>query len=106
LVGRRGRTLDAIQHIAQRTAGLHGEGCVRVSVDAAGYRAQREDELRQVADDAAETALRSGREVELEAMPPAERRVVHEYLRDRDDVSTHSEGTEPARYLVVSPTAA
>jgi spoIIIJ-associated protein len=72
-------------------------------VDADGYRERRAHALREDADDAAEEALRSGRAVELDPMPASERRVVHEHLRDRGDVRTHSEGEEPERYLVVSP---
>jgi spoIIIJ-associated protein len=76
---------------------------VRVEIDADGYRARRAELLRADADDAAEEALRDGQPVELEAMPPSERRIVHEYLRERGGVETHSEGEEPKRFLVVSP---
>jgi spoIIIJ-associated protein len=72
-------------------------------IDANGYRDRRADALRGEADDAAEEALSSGRPVELDPLPPFERRIVHEYLRDRGDVDTHSEGNEPQRFLVVSP---
>jgi spoIIIJ-associated protein len=102
-IGRRGQTIDAIQHLAQRIVFHGGESTVRVVVDADGYRERRAESLREDADDAAEEALRSGEAVELEPMPASERRVVHEHLRDRGDVRTHSEGEEPERYLVVSP---
>jgi spoIIIJ-associated protein len=103
LIGRRGQTIDAVQHLAQRIL-FHGAvSKVRVVIDADGYRERRADALRQEADDAAEEVLRSGEPVELSPMPASERRVVHEHLRDRGDVSTHSEGEEPERYLVVSP---
>jgi spoIIIJ-associated protein len=102
-IGRRGQTIDAVQHLAQRIVFPEGPSQVRVEIDADGYRERRAEILRDDADDAVEEALRDGRPVELEPMPPSERRIVHEYLRDRDDVETHSEGEEPGRFLVVSP---
>ena len=102
-IGRRGQTIDAVQHLAQRIVFPEGPSPVRVVIDADGYRERRAEALRADADDAAEEALRSGEPVELDPMPPSERRIVHEYLRDRGDVETHSEGDEPDRYLVVSP---
>jgi spoIIIJ-associated protein len=102
-IGRRGQTIDAVQHLAQRIVFPGGPSPVRVVVDADGYRERRAELLRADADDAAEEALRSGRAVELDPMPPSERRIVHEYLRERGSVQTHSEGDEPERYLVVSP---
>jgi spoIIIJ-associated protein len=102
-IGRRGNTIDAVQHLAQRIVFPEGPSPVRVVIDADGYRERRAEALRAEADDAAEEALRSGRPVELDPMPPFERRVVHEYLRERGGVETHSEGDEPERYLIVSP---
>jgi spoIIIJ-associated protein len=102
-IGRRGQTIDAVQHLAQRIVFHEGPSPVRIVIDADGYRDRRADVLREEADDAAEEALRTGKAVELSAMPASERRVIHEYLRDREDVETHSEGDEPDRYLVVSP---
>jgi spoIIIJ-associated protein len=103
LIGRRGQTIDAVQHLAQRIL-FHGGGSkVRVVIDADGYRERRAQTLQQDADDAAEEALRLGESVELAPIPASERRVVHEHLRDRGDVRTYSEGEEPERYLVVSP---
>jgi spoIIIJ-associated protein len=102
-IGRRGQTIDAVQHLAQRIVFPEGPSPVRVEIDADGYRERRAELLRAEADDAAEEALRSGRAVELDPMPPSERRIVHEYLRERGGVQTHSEGDEPERYLVVSP---
>lgn len=102
LVGDDGAVIEAIQHLAQRIV-LRGEVGLRVTVDAAGYRARREEALRVEADRAAERAVDEGREVALRPMPAAERRFVHEYLRERGDVETHSEGDEPRRRLVVSP---
>ncbi len=104
-IGRRGQTIDAVQHLAQRIVFPDGPSSVRVVIDANGYRERRAQALRAEADDAAEEALSSGKPVELDPLPPFERRIVHEYLRDRGDVETHSEGDEPERYLVVTPTA-
>jgi spoIIIJ-associated protein len=103
LIGRRGQTIDAVQHLAQRIVFPGGQSTARVVIDADGYRERRAAALREDADDAAEEALRSGQPVGLPPMPASERRVVHEYLRDRGDVETHSEGDEPERRLVVSP---
>jgi spoIIIJ-associated protein len=72
-------------------------------VDADGYRGRREAELRSEAERAADTAVAEGRPVALSAMPAAERRFVHEHLRERGGVETHSEGDEPRRRLIVAP---
>jgi spoIIIJ-associated protein len=102
-IGRRGQTIDAVQHLAQRFVFRGGPSTARVVIDADGYRERRGRVLREDADDAAEEALRLRQPIELDPMPASERRVVHEHLRERGDVQTHSEGEEPERYLVVSP---
>ena len=102
-IGRHGQTIDAVQHLAQRIVFPGGPSEVRVVIDADGYRERRAQTLRADADGAAEEVLRSGQSVELDPMPASERRIVHEHLRDRGDVQTHSEGEEPERRLVVSP---
>ena len=102
-IGRRGQTIDAVQHLAQRIVFPEGPSSVRVVVDADGYRERRAESLQADAEEAAEEAIRTGRPVELEPMPASERRIVHEYLRERGGVETHSEGDEPGRRLVVSP---
>jgi spoIIIJ-associated protein len=102
-IGRHGQTIDAVQHLAQRIVFPDGPSSIRVVIDANGYRERRAEALRGEADDAADQAISTGRSVELDPLPASERRVVHEYLRDRDDVETHSEGDEPERYLVISP---
>lgn len=103
LIGRRGQTIDALQHLAQRIVFPGGGGQMRVVIEVDGYRERQAQALRTVALDAAEDALASGAPVELDPMPASERRIVHEFLRDREDVSTHSEGEEPERYLIVEP---
>ena len=104
-IGRHGQTIDAVQHLAFKTATRDQppSAGVRVVVDAAGYRERREQALQRQADEAAADAVRSKRPVALDAMSATERKVVHEYLKDRDDVETYSEGTEPDRHLVVAP---
>ena len=104
-IGKHGQTIDAVQHLAtriiQRDAG-DGER-IRVEIDAAGYRDRRREQLEQQAEEAAEKALSEESSVDLPAMNAAERRIVHQHLRDREDVDTHSEGDEPRRYLVITP---
>jgi spoIIIJ-associated protein len=104
-IGRHGTTIDAVQHLAFKVANRNAgrDEAVRVTVDAAGYRERREQMLHRQADQAAARAARSGRPVALDAMSATERKVVHEHLKDRDDVETYSEGTEPDRHLVVAP---
>jgi len=102
LLGAGATVLDAIQHLAQRVVLRGGEG-LRVLVDVAGYRAQRETELRATADRAADTAIAEQRPVSLAPMSATERRFVHEHLRERAEVATHSEGEEPHRRLIVAP---
>lgn len=105
-IGKHGQTIDAVQHLAGRVA-FHGreDERKRVVIDAAGYRERREGALRRQADRAATDALRYARPVALDAMGAFERRFVHEYLRERGDVETYSEGEEPDRHLVVAPLA-
>jgi spoIIIJ-associated protein len=107
-IGRHGQTIDAVQHLAFKVANRDAgrDDAVRVTVDAAGYRARREQALHRQAEQAAEQAVESGRPVALDAMSATERKVVHEFLKDRGDVETYSEGTEPDRHLVVAPLSA
>jgi spoIIIJ-associated protein len=102
-IGRRGQTIDAVQHLAQRIVFPDGPSTVRVQIDADGYRERRAQLLRSDADEAADQAIREGRPVELDPMPASERRIVHEHLRERGGIETYSEGDEPDRYLVVAP---
>ncbi|TMK39176.1 MAG: KH domain-containing protein [Actinobacteria bacterium] len=103
VIGRHGQTIDAIQHLAQRVVLRDRSVHKAIVVDAAGYRDRRRATLNAQADAAAEEAVRHGRPVSLDAMNPGERRIVHERLRDRLDVETYSEGSEPDRHLVVAP---
>jgi spoIIIJ-associated protein len=103
-IGRHGQTIDAVQHLAQRILLADPEAeRRRIVVDAEGYRARRREALEKQADQAAIDAERFGRPVALDAMTASERKHVHEYLRERGGVDTHSEGDEPERHLVVTP---
>ncbi len=90
-----------MQTLAGAIASRGAEERVGVVVDAAGYRDRRRRTLEAVAVRSAEEALREGMRVELDPMSAAERRLVHERLKDYDGVSTVSEGDEPNRYVVV-----
>ncbi len=103
LIGRRGQTIDAVQLLCYRAAFRGLQDRKRVVVDASGYRARREEAIERQADRAADRALKTGKEIELEAMTPTERRVVHQYLKDRAGVETFSEGDEPERCVIVAP---
>jgi spoIIIJ-associated protein len=103
LIGKHGTTIDALQHLAFRAAFRGLEERKQVIVDAAGYRERREAALQRMADRAVTEALRYDRPVELEPMRAPERKVVHNYLGERTDVETHSEGDEPDRRLVITP---
>ncbi len=103
LIGHRGQTIDAIQHLAYRIAFRGASDRKRVIVDAAGYRERRAVALRAAGDQAAEAAIHDRRPIALDAMNALERKVVHEHLKSRHDVETYSEGQEPSRRLVVAP---
>lgn len=101
LIGKHGQTIDAVQTLAN--AMLASEGKRKdVVVDAAGYRERRRRTIEGIAFRAAEEALRSQLRVELEPMTSAERRLVHECLKEYVGVQTASEGDEPHRHVVVT----
>ena len=103
LIGRRGQTIDAVQLICYRAAFRGREDRKRVVVDAAGYRERRRSMVERQADRAADRALETGREIELEPMTPNERKIVHDHLKERSGVETFSEGEEPERCVIVAP---
>jgi spoIIIJ-associated protein len=104
LIGRYGQTIDAVQYIVNAIVSRREGERVEVTVDAAGYRERRRVMLERVALRSAERALTSAQPVELEPMTAVERKVVHLRLKEFDGVETSSEGTEPNRYVVVTPT--
>ena len=101
LIGRRGDTLDAIQHLANYTINRGLDGHVRVNVDAECYREKREDSLRRYARKKAQQVLKARRRTTLEPMNAYERHVIHATLQDMENITTHSTGTEPNRRVVI-----
>lgn len=102
LIGRRGDTLDAIQHITNYAVN-HGQGKrVRINVDAENYRKKREESLIRLANKVAGKVSRSRRNITLEPMNAYERHVIHAALQNYPDVTTYSTGTEPGRRIVVA----
>ena len=105
LIGRHGQTIDAIQYLANAIAyRAFPDDRKEVVVDAAGYRERRRATLESLAVRSAERAVRAGEPVELEPMTAIERKVVHLRLKEFSGVETSSEGAEPNRFVVVSPT--
>ena len=102
LIGRRGETLDALQYLTSLKVNRGREGYTRVTLDTENYRERREDTLIRLANRMANRAIRTGRRVSLEAMNPYERRIIHFALQQNDSVSTHSEGDEPNRHVVIT----
>ena len=101
LIGRRGDTLDAIQHLANYTVNRDVEGHIRINVDAEDYRQKREDSLRRYARKKAQQVLKNRRRTTLEPMNAYERHVIHATLQEMDNITTHSTGTEPNRRVVI-----
>ena len=101
LIGRRGDTLDAIQHLANYSVGRNVDGHIRINVDAEDYRAKREDSLRKYARKKAQQVLKARRRTTLEPMNAYERHVIHAALQDMENITTHSTGTEPNRRVVI-----
>jgi spoIIIJ-associated protein len=102
LIGRRGETLDALQYLTSLNINRGREEYLRVSIDTENYRAKREEALRKLAIRMAGRAKKSGRRVALEPMNPYERRILHSALQDDPDVTTHSEGEEPYRRVIIT----
>ena len=101
LIGRRGDTLDAIQHLSNYTINRGVEGHIRINVDAESYREKREDSLRRYARKKAQQVLKARRRTTLEPMNAYERHVIHAALQDMENITTHSTGSEPNRRVVI-----
>ena len=101
LIGRRGDTLDALQHLSNYTINRGIEGHIRINVDAEAYRQKREDSLRRYATKKAQQVLKARRRTTLEPMNAYERHVIHATLQDMDRITTYSVGTEPNRRVVI-----
>ena len=103
IIGRRGEVIDAVQTLAGAVANIGRKDYKRVVVDCENYREDREETLKRVANKLAAKAVRLGKRVRLEPMNPYERRIIHSALVDNLDVTTKSEGKEPARFVVIVP---
>ena len=105
LIGRRGETLDALQYIVSlyENKDRKENGYRRISIDTEGYRARREDTLKRLARRNALKVAKSGRSFAMEPMNPYERRVIHSALQSFRGVTTHSEGEEPNRRVIITP---
>ena len=103
LIGRRGNTLHSLQFIVQSIVRQQYDEEVRVSLDVEQYRQRREDSLREMADRVAERVLQTGRGITLEPMAPADRRVIHLYLGEREGIRTESVGFGDARKVQIIP---
>ena len=101
LIGHRGETLDAIQHLCNYSVKRGVEGHIRINVDAEAYREKREDSLRRYARKKAQQVLKARRRTTLEPMNAYERHVIHATLQEMDNITTHSTGTEPNRRVVI-----
>ena len=102
LIGRRGETLDALQYLTSLFVNRGQENYVRVTLDTENYRAKREEALTRLANRMANRAVKTGRKVVMEPMNPYERRILHSALQGNDAVTTHSEGDEPNRHVVIT----
>ena len=102
LIGKRGQTLDSLQYLTNRVANKMQEGYVRVKLDTEDYRRRRKETLENLAKNIASKVKRNRRTVSLEPMNPYERRIIHSALQADPAVSTHSEGEEPYRRVVVT----
>lgn len=102
LIGKRGQTLDSLQYLTNRVANKMQAGYVRVKLDTEDYRERRKETLENLARNIAHKVKRTRKPVTLEPMNPYERRIIHSALQGDKNVTTHSEGEEPYRRVVVT----
>lgn len=102
LIGKRGQTLDSLQYLVSLVVNKGSEDYIRVKVDTENYRKRRKDTLENLAKNIAYKVKRTRRPVSLEPMNPYERRIIHSALQNDRYVTTHSEGEEPFRHVVVT----
>ncbi len=102
LIGKRGQTLDSLQYLVSLVVNKESEEYIRVKVDTENYRQRRKDTLENLAKNIAFKVKRTKRSVSLEPMNPYERRIIHSALQNDRYVSTHSEGEEPFRRVIVT----
>ncbi|MCR5580648.1 MAG: protein jag [Pseudobutyrivibrio sp.] len=102
LIGKRGQTLDSLQYLTNLAVNRSSENYTRVKIDTEDYRRRRKDTLENLAKNMASKVKRTKKAVTLEAMNPYERRIIHSALQNDNNVTTHSEGEEPYRYVVIT----
>lgn len=102
IIGKRGQTLDSLQYLSNRVANKQQAGYVRVKLDTENYRVRREETLRHLAKNIAHKVKRNRKPIALEPMNPYERRIIHYSLQSDPYVTTHSEGEDPYRKVVVT----
>ena len=102
LIGKRGQTLDSLQYLTNLAINKHSDTYTRVKLDTEDYRKRRKDTLENLAKNIAYKVKRTKKPVSLEPMNPFERRVIHSALQNDRYVSTHSEGDEPYRHVVIT----
>ena len=102
LIGKRGQTLDSLQYLTNLAVNKNAEDYVKVKIDTEDYRKRRKETLENLARNIAYKVKRTKRAVSLEPMNPFERRVIHSALQNDRFVTTHSEGEEPYRHVVVT----
>ena len=102
LIGKRGQTLDSLQYLANLAVNKNSEEYIKVKIDTEDYRKRRKETLENLAKNIAYKVKRTKRPVSLEPMNPFERRVIHSALQNDKFVTTHSEGDEPYRHVVVT----
>jgi len=103
LIGKRGRTLNALQYLTNLVLNRNGSKYYSVTVDAEGYRARRKETLEELAYKMKDKALRINGKVALEPMPAYERKIIHSVLQNESNISTYSDGKEPHRHIVIQP---
>ena len=103
LIGKHGQTLDALQYLVNLAANRNSKRRIRFFIDIEDYRTRRVETLQSLARNLAERAVRLNQDVKLEPMNRHERKVIHTSLQDNEDITTHSVGEEPHRYIVISP---
>lgn len=102
LIGKRGQTLDSLQYLTSIIVNKGKEEYIRVKIDSENYRRRRKDTLEKLAKNLSSKVKKTGRNVTLEPMNPYERRIIHSYLHDDDEINTYSVGDEPTRKVVIS----
>ncbi|RFB10597.1 protein jag [Bacillus sp. HNG] len=103
LIGKRGQTLNSLQYLTQLVANRFSDHYLNIMVDAENYRGRREETLVQLAERLADKVNRTKQDVKLEPMPSYERKVIHTALANHAKVKTSSSGSDPNRYIVISP---